>query len=74
MAVRHFNLGDLVLRSRQVLHDAWLAYATWGKLNAAADNCVLFPTYYTGTIFQTRASSERRTPWILPGGSWSFPT
>ena len=49
MTVQHFGFGDLVLRSGQVLHDAWLAYATWGKLNAAGDNCVLFPTYYTGT-------------------------
>jgi homoserine O-acetyltransferase len=26
-----------------------LAYATHGQLNTAADNCVLLPTYYTGT-------------------------
>jgi homoserine O-acetyltransferase len=26
-----------------------LAYATHGALNAAGDNCVLLPTYYTGT-------------------------
>jgi homoserine O-acetyltransferase len=26
-----------------------LVYATYGKLNEAANNCVLLPTYYTGT-------------------------
>ena len=26
-----------------------LVYATYGKLNEAGDNCVLLPTYYTGT-------------------------
>ena len=49
MELHRFELGDMALRSGQVLHDAWLAYATWGSLNAARDNCVLFPTYYTGT-------------------------
>ncbi|MCY7305577.1 MAG: alpha/beta fold hydrolase [Rhodoferax sp.] len=49
MELRRFELGDVALRSGQVLHDAWLAFATWGTLNAAGDNCVLFPTYYTGT-------------------------
>jgi len=48
MGLRRFELGDTVLRNGQVLHDAWLSYATWGTLSAAGDNCVLFPTYYTG--------------------------
>ena len=44
-----YPLGRVELQSGQCLNDAWLTYATWGKLNAAGDNCVLFPTYYTGT-------------------------
>jgi homoserine O-acetyltransferase len=32
-----------------VLENARLVYATFGRLNAARDNVVLFPTYYTGT-------------------------
>ena len=44
-----FALGDVELRSGQVLKDAKLAYKTWGSLNAAGDNAVLIPTYYTGT-------------------------
>jgi homoserine O-acetyltransferase len=47
--VRHFELGDVELQSGQVLHDARLGYVTFGSLNAARDNVVLFPTYYTGT-------------------------
>jgi len=46
---RDFFLGDVVLQKGGVLRDARLAYATFGALNAARDNAVLFPTYYTGT-------------------------
>ena len=31
------------------LENASLAYASWGELNAAGDNAVLLPSYYTGT-------------------------
>jgi homoserine O-acetyltransferase/O-succinyltransferase len=41
-------LGDFTLGSGEVLEDARLAYATYGTLNAAGDNCIVFPTYYTG--------------------------
>jgi len=44
-----FNLGDVTLLSGKVLHSAQLAYKTYGKLNANADNVVLLPTFYTGT-------------------------
>jgi homoserine O-acetyltransferase/O-succinyltransferase len=44
-----FELGDLPLQSGAVLESARLVYATFGGLNAARDNVVLFPTYYTGT-------------------------
>ncbi len=43
------ELGDVVLERGGTLKDARLAYQTHGKLNAAGDNCVVFPTYYTGT-------------------------
>lgn len=43
------ELGDLPLQRGGVLRSARLAYATWGRLNAAGDNCIVFPTYYTGT-------------------------
>lgn len=44
-----FELGELSLQSGQLLSDARLAYVTRGTLNAARDNAVIFPTYYTGT-------------------------
>jgi homoserine O-acetyltransferase len=47
--VETFELGDVPLRSGQILRNARLAYATRGRLSPARDNVVLFPTYYTGT-------------------------
>lgn len=41
-------LGDVPLLQGGVLKDARLAYVTHGNLNAAGDNCIVFPTYYTG--------------------------
>src|SRR5690242_15331072 len=46
---RVFELGNVALQSGDSLEDARLVYATFGELNAARDNVVLFPTYYTGT-------------------------
>jgi len=58
---QRFDVGDISLQSGQTLNDAWLGYATWGKLNAAGDNCILFPTYYTGThISNARIIGEGR--------------
>ncbi len=44
-----YVLGDARLRSGDTLPAAQLSYATWGRLNAARDNCVLLLTYYAGT-------------------------
>ncbi len=44
-----YALGDVPLARGGVLRDAKLAYKTFGRLNAARDNCVVFPTYYTGS-------------------------
>ncbi|MDD9875249.1 MAG: alpha/beta fold hydrolase [Gammaproteobacteria bacterium] len=43
------RLGEVELQSGATLPDARLAYKTYGKLNAAGDNAVLLPTFYTGT-------------------------
>ncbi|HEX4337089.1 MAG TPA: alpha/beta fold hydrolase [Polyangiaceae bacterium] len=48
-SLRWFHAGDVELLSGETLHDAQLAVATFGELNGARDNVVLFPTYYTGT-------------------------
>ncbi|WP_439815509.1 alpha/beta fold hydrolase [Zavarzinia sp. CC-PAN008] len=47
--LRRHNLGRVTLQSGQVLDEAALAFTTYGTLNAAADNAVLLPTFYTGT-------------------------
>jgi len=44
-----FDLGRVELQSGGVLPAARLAYETYGELNAARDNAVLLPTFYTGT-------------------------
>lgn len=40
---------DLLLASGETLTGAKLVYAVWGKLNAAKDNLVLYPTRFGGT-------------------------
>jgi len=44
-----FELGDVPLQSGATLHQARLAYRTYGALNAAKDNVVVLPTFYTGS-------------------------
>jgi homoserine O-acetyltransferase/O-succinyltransferase len=44
-----FELGDISLISGGILQDAKLAFQTYGALNAARDNRILLPTYFTGT-------------------------
>jgi len=43
------ELGDVALDSGETLLSARLAYRTYGELNAAADNVVVLPTFFTGT-------------------------
>ena len=44
-----FEVPGFLLQKGGVLPTARLAYATRGKLNAARDNAVLVPSWYTGT-------------------------
>ena len=44
-----FNIGDLVLEKGGTLRQCTLAYATFGKLNAAKENVILVPTWFAGT-------------------------
>ena len=44
-----YCLGDVEMQSGVVLPDTKLAYQTYGNLNAARDNVVVLPTFYTGT-------------------------
>jgi len=72
-SLHFFELGDVSLQSGQVLRQARLAYAAFGRLNAARDNAVLFPTFYTGThadnaplIAAGRALDPRRWFVVIP--------
>ena len=44
-----FKAGNLELEAGGVLHDLQLGYAVHGELNAARDNAILVPTWYSGT-------------------------
>jgi homoserine O-acetyltransferase/O-succinyltransferase len=46
--IEDFELGDLELQSGATLRRAHLRFAARGRLSAARDNVVLFPTFYTG--------------------------
>ncbi len=50
------SLGDLKLESGEVLRDCRIGYRTFGKLNAARSNAVLFPTWFTGKSEQLAAN------------------
>ncbi|HTJ27119.1 MAG TPA: alpha/beta fold hydrolase [Candidatus Limnocylindria bacterium] len=43
-----FELGDVRLQHGATLRGCKLAYKTFGKLNAAKDNVIVYPTWYSG--------------------------
>jgi homoserine O-acetyltransferase len=43
-----FEAGDVVLQRGATLRDCKLAYKTFGALNAAKDNAIVYPTWYSG--------------------------
>jgi homoserine O-acetyltransferase len=42
------SIGDFKLENGEVIRDCHIGYRTFGKLNAARSNAVLFPTWFTG--------------------------
>ena len=46
------KLGQCRLESGQVIQDCQVGYRTFGKLDAAQDNAILFPTWYMGVSEQ----------------------
>ena len=55
-----FDLGDVTLRCGLRLRGARLAYRTYGDLNAAKDNVIVFPTFFS-------SRHEANEPMIGPG-------
>ena len=43
------DIGNLELEEGGTIRGCTLAYATFGSLNAARDNAILVPTWYSGT-------------------------
>lgn len=43
-----YDLGNLALQRGATLRDCKLAYKTFGQLNAAKDNVIVYPTWYSG--------------------------
>ncbi|MFA5122942.1 alpha/beta fold hydrolase [Zavarzinia sp.] len=43
-----YDLGDFKLQRGATIRDAKLAYKTFGTLNAAKDNVIVYPTWYSG--------------------------
>src|SRR5215475_5655711 len=44
-----YEVGNLELEEGGTIRACKLAYATFGNLNAAKDNAILIPTWYSGT-------------------------
>jgi homoserine O-acetyltransferase len=47
-----FELGDVVLQSQQTIRNAKMAYKTYGTLNAAKSNAIVYPTWYSGQHYE----------------------
>ncbi|MEQ6353641.1 alpha/beta fold hydrolase [Lysinibacillus sp. M3] len=43
-----YSLGDVILQSDQKLPQAFLAYKTYGTLNSAKSNVIVYPTWFAG--------------------------
>ena len=43
-----YDLGDVKLQKGAMLRDCKLAFKTFGTLNAAKDNVIVYPTWYSG--------------------------
>ena len=50
------QLGDFKLENGQVLRDCRIGYRTFGKLNDARSNAIIFPTWAGGTTEQLKGS------------------
>jgi homoserine O-acetyltransferase len=44
-----YELGNFALDSGVTLPNAWIAYTTYGEINVARDNVIVFPTWFVGT-------------------------
>ena len=55
-----FNLGDVTLQSGVILPNAFLAYKTYGTLNAQKDNVIVYPTAF--------GDQHTQNEWLIGSG------
>jgi len=48
--IKTYKLGSIKLQCEETLHNAFIAYKTYGKLNKTKSNVILYPTWYSGFI------------------------
>lgn len=58
--VSQFSLGNLKLQQGFTLPNAQIAYKTYGTLNEAKDNVIIYPTWFTGF--------EKNNEWLIGKG------
>jgi homoserine O-acetyltransferase/O-succinyltransferase len=66
---RFATLGDFRLESGEVIRDCRIGYRTWGKRNAAGNNAIVFPTWFTGAT-QDLAGNFGRGKKMLDPAQW----
>ena len=49
---KFYQLSDLVLQCGMTLKNAFLAYKTYGELNKAKDNAIVYPTWFSGQHYE----------------------
>lgn len=54
---QHYSLGNVPLLSGMTLVNAHIAYKTYGTLNPEKNNCIVYPTWYSGT--------HRENEWLI---------
>src|SRR6267143_6366606 len=54
--LRFAQLGDFKVESGEVIRDCRVGYRTFGKLNDAKSNAILFPTWASGTTEQLQSN------------------
>ena len=47
-----YSLGNFVLQCGMTIPDAKLAFKTFGELNSAKDNVIVYPTWYSGQHYE----------------------
>ncbi|MGW6778818.1 alpha/beta fold hydrolase [Brucella pseudogrignonensis] len=60
MHAENLELGDIALQSGRTLRNAKLTYKTYGRLNAAKDNVIVYPTSF--------AATHSDTEWLIGRG------